>query len=733
MNNKFSIIRKRDIIFVIIFLFSLPVAAQKTRSSGAKKALTYTQVKSNAQGKIWSVEKANTWYSENNWMTGANFIPSNAINQLEMWQESSFDPETIDRELGYAESIGFNTMRVFLHSLVWAEDSAGFKQRIDRYLAISNKHHIKTIFVFFDDCWNKEPKPGVQPGPKPGVHNSGWVQDPGDPYSKDTTVYPRLEKYVKSILRNFRSDKRILLWDLYNEPGNGGKRDSSFPLLRKVFSWAREVSPDQPISAGLWAWDFYELNAFQAANSDVITYHNYEDVPMHQRVIELLKTNGRPLICTEYMARTRKSTFKDIFPLLKQFNVGAINWGLVAGKTNTMYAWDDPIATGDEPKEWFHDVFRKEGTPYRKDETELIKKLNSRISMEVPIDRKAFQDTVDGKRTDLYMLRNRNSMTAVLTNYGARLVGLYLPDKNKKLTDVIAGFDSLAKYKAASGATFGATIGRVANRIAKGAFLLDGKKYTLAINSAPNTIHGGLEGFRFKVWDAIQPNEKTLVLSYLSKDMEEGFPGNLKVKVTYTLTDNNELKIDYEAATDKKTVVNLTNHAFFNLNGEGSGSIANHTITINADYYTPVDSTLIPTGKIVSVEGTPFDLRTATTIGARINDEYEQLKLANGYDQNFVLTKTGNDRVQLAATAIGDKSGIVMSVFTSEPGLQFYTANANRGLNTLKSGAKDDSKTLFCLETQNFPDAPNQPTFPSAVLAAGKSYKTSTVYKFSLQ
>jgi hypothetical protein len=261
--------------------------------------------------------------------------------------------------------------------MAWKQDPAGFKKRVDQYLSIADKHHIQTMFVFFDDCWNKVPKAGKQPEPKPGVHNSGWEQDPGQPASNDTTLFPELEKYVKEILTSFRSDKRVLLWDLYNEPGNSGKRDSSLPLLKKVFQWAREVNPEQPISAGLWAWDFEKLNAFQIQNSDVITYHDYEEPQWHQRVIELLKANGKPLICTEYMARTRNSRFSNILPLLKKQNVGAINWGFVSGKSNTIYAWDTPIADGSQPIEWFHDIFFKDGTPYRQDEVNLIKKLNS--------------------------------------------------------------------------------------------------------------------------------------------------------------------------------------------------------------------------------------------------------------------------------------------------------------------------------------------------------------------
>lgn len=340
--------------------------------------LLFTTVLANAQPGVWSREKANAWYAGHKWLSGADYIPSTAINQLEMWQADTFDPQTIDKELGWAQDIGFNTMRVFLHSLAWKQDPKGFKERMSQFLSIAARHHIEPMFVFFDDCWNKVPVAGKQPAPRTGIHNSGWMQDPGQPASNDITIYPRLEKYVKDVMGSFAHDKRILMWDLYNEPGNSGKHDSSFTLLRKVFEWARAVHPDQPVSAGLWDWSFEKLNSFQALNSDVITYHDYDDAEKHQRVVQLLKAFGRPVICTEYMARLRNSRFATVMPMLKAENVGAINWGFVSGKTNTIYAWDTPIPSGEEPKEWFHDIFRKDGKPYRQEETDLIKKLNGK-------------------------------------------------------------------------------------------------------------------------------------------------------------------------------------------------------------------------------------------------------------------------------------------------------------------------------------------------------------------
>ncbi len=354
-------------------------------------------------------------------------------------------------------------------------------------------------------------------------------------------------------------------------------------------------------------------------------------------------------------------------------------------------------------------------------------------SIDLPA-RSGFIDTIDGKPTDLFLLKNSSGSTLAITNYGGRFVGLLVPDKNGKLQDVVVGFKTLQEYINSTEAYFGATIGRVGNRIAKGKFSIDGKEYTLFTNNGPNTLHGGKKGFQYVVWDAQQPNDSTLVLSYLAKDGEEGFPGNLNVKVTYGLNQRNEVTMDYEATTDKKTVVNLTNHAFFNLNGEGSGTINNHLLQINADAYTPVDATLIPTGKIEPVAGTPFDFTKPMSIGSLLDTAGNiQLRYGKGYDHNFVLRSNASGGLNPAATIIGDLSGIVMEIATVEPGLQFYGGNFMQSQNTFKGGSKDDFRTAFCLETQHFPDAPNQKSFPSILLEPGKTYSSSSVYKFSVQ
>jgi hypothetical protein len=335
---------------------------------------------SHAQAKRWTEKKAQEWYAKQGWLTGSNFQPSTAINQLEMFQKETFDPLTIDKELGWASSLGFNTMRVYLHHLLWTTDKNGFKKRLDEYLTISSKHGIKTLFVFFDDCWNDTYSPGKQPAPKPGIHNSGWVRDPGTMIYDHPDTLIVLEQYVKDIITTFKNDERVLMWDLYNEPGNNNQFNKSLPLLKSVFQWAREVDPSQPLTAGVWKFNkaFTDLNEFQLANSDVITYHHYKYIDAHEDLVDSLLKNNRPLICTEYMARKNGSLFHTVLPMLKEKKVGAINWGFVAGKTNTIFAWNTPIPSGEEPELWFHDIFRQDGTPFSKEEVALIKKLNGR-------------------------------------------------------------------------------------------------------------------------------------------------------------------------------------------------------------------------------------------------------------------------------------------------------------------------------------------------------------------
>tara|TARA_R110002073_G_scaffold30361_5_gene94773 strand:+ start:983 stop:2182 length:1200 start_codon:yes stop_codon:yes gene_type:complete len=372
----------------------------------------------------------------------------------------------------------------------------------------------------------------------------------------------------------------------------------------------------------------------------------------------------------------------------------------------------------------------KENT--KKIKANAVAEATTETGFQFTLNSTAFDTIIDNKPIKLYWLQN-DKMKLAITNYGGRFVGLWMLDKHGKYTDVVVGFNSIKGFIESSEPYFGSTIGRVGNRIAKGKFELNGKHYQILINNNENTLHGGKKGFQDVVWNAEQPNETTLILNYLSPDKEEGFPGNLQVKVTYSLSDENTVKMEYEANTDKPTPVNLTNHAFFNLNGEGSGTILNHSLQIYADKFTPVDDGLIPLGKLENIENTPFDFSSSHTIGERINTDNLQLKNGSGYDHNYVLNEKKVNGMNHAATVVGNKSGIIMDVYTQEPGLQFYSGNFMQSKNTFKSGAKDDYRTAFALETQHFPDAPNQPNFPSIILNPEDTYRTTSEYRFTVE
>jgi hypothetical protein len=348
----------------------------------------------------WTEQKANAWYAQQPWLVGSNYIPRSAINQLEMWQAATFDPVEIDQELSWAESMGMNTMRVFLHDLLWQQDPAGFQRRIDQFLTIASRHHIHPMLVLFDSCWDPVPHLGPQHPATPGVHNSGWVQSPGATALADPNQRPRLKSYVQGVVGAFAKDERILAWDVWNEPGadNAG----SYPkeelkekdkiarvgtLLPRVFEWARELKPVQPLTSGVWAVDtspdganLGELQQIQLRESDIITFHNYSWPEYFSREVAWLKRYNRPVICTEFMARSVGSTFDTILPIAKEERVGAINWGFVAGKTQTYLPWESwqhPYVL-DQPPVWFHEVLRPDGTPYRQAEVNLIRKLTGR-------------------------------------------------------------------------------------------------------------------------------------------------------------------------------------------------------------------------------------------------------------------------------------------------------------------------------------------------------------------
>jgi hypothetical protein len=353
-----------------------------------------------AQTTPWSEQKANEWYAQQPWLVGSNYIPKSAINELEMWQEASFDPVQIDKELGWAEAMGMNTMRVFLHDQLWQQDAAGFRKRIDQFLTIAARHHIRPLFVLFDSCWDPLPRLGAQHAPVPGVHNSGWVQSPGAKALADSSQYSRLKEYVQGVVGAFAKDDRILGWDVWNEPGsdqtgnypktelkNKDKVTRVAALLPQVFAWAREVNPTQPLTSGVYEVDTSrdessvdELERIQLRESDIITFHNYSWPESFKAEIAWLRRFHRPVICTEYMARSVGSTFDGILPIAKQERVGAINWGFVAGKTQTYYpweSWEHPYIKN-QPPVWFHEVLHSDGTPYRQAEVDLIRQLTGK-------------------------------------------------------------------------------------------------------------------------------------------------------------------------------------------------------------------------------------------------------------------------------------------------------------------------------------------------------------------
>ncbi len=374
---------------------------------------TLIMLSSSVFAQQWPAAKANAWYARQPWLVGANFLPSNAINELEMWQAETWSPFLIDKELGWAEGLGMNTMRVFLHDLAYRDDPKGFKQRLDQFLGLCAKHRIRPMLVLFDSCWDPFPHTGKQKDPVPGLHNSGWVQSPGAELLADKSKWDTvLKPYVLDVVSSFRNDARILSWDVVNEPDNDNansygkngklkqelaeKQQLGVDLVKAAFGWTREAKPTQPVTSAPWYGDWSsveamtDMNRFLFTNSDVITFHNYDNAAEFEKRVGYLKKLGRPLICTEYMARVTGSTFQNILPIAKRENVGMMNWGFVSGKSQTIYPWDSWQKPYDgEPPVWFHDIFRPSGAPYREEETAFIKSLTKKQPKAAPMKRKA--------------------------------------------------------------------------------------------------------------------------------------------------------------------------------------------------------------------------------------------------------------------------------------------------------------------------------------------------------
>lgn len=378
--------RKKRLLSIVLFLLLL-----------ACGGATFAAAQQSADGTTrWSQSQANSWYSQQPWLVGSNFIPQDAINQMEMWQASTFNPTEIDRELGWAASLGMNTMRVFLQDQLWSSDAVGMRQRMDIFLTIADRHHIRPIFVLFDSCWDPYPKLGPQRPPIPGVHNSGWVQSPGRAALEDPSQTERLKTYVQGVMSAFANDPRVLAWDLWNEPDNTNdvaygkveaphKAELVEKLLPQVFTWARAAHPTQPLTSGIWNGDWTSLATLspmakiQIEQSDIISFHNYGWPEDFEHRVTQLEQYHRPLLCTEYMARGAGSLFDTILPIAQKHHVGMINWGLVAGKTQTWLPWDSWVRpyTLQQPTIWFHDIFRSDGTLYREQEGKIIRSLTA--------------------------------------------------------------------------------------------------------------------------------------------------------------------------------------------------------------------------------------------------------------------------------------------------------------------------------------------------------------------
>ncbi|HEX4935858.1 MAG TPA: hypothetical protein VFV33_21910, partial [Gemmatimonadaceae bacterium] len=427
----------------------------------------------------WSAERARAWGDSVGWLVGANYVPSTASNELEMWQAATWDPATIDRELGWAESIGMNTMRVFLHDLLWQQDSTGFLARMDEFLAIADRHGIRPMFVLFDGVWDPFPKTGPQREPYPHLHNSVWAQSPGAAILADTARHASLRPYVQGVVRHFATDRRVLAWDLFNEPDNENrtayfvfeprhKRELALRLMQHAFAWAREAGAVQPLTAAPWLGDWADttrmlpITRWMLEHSDVITFHSYDPLPRTQQLVAALRRYGRPIVASEYMARPVGSRFQTHLPWFAGQGVGAINWGFVNGRSQTIYPWETWQKTYTAPPDvWFHDVFHTDGVPYDTAETSLIRRLAreahpsaaSRQAASAPalsVTRDAFGTTRAGDALERYTLRNARGVEVQVITYGAIITAIRTPDRHGRLDDIVLGFDRVGDYETQS-------------------------------------------------------------------------------------------------------------------------------------------------------------------------------------------------------------------------------------------------------------------------------------------
>ena len=682
----------------------------------------------------WSLERAQAWGRANPWYCGFNHVPANAINDVEVWQKETFSPEVIRKEFKLAAGLGFNCVRIFLQYKVYEDDPAWFLSAFEKYLSLADEAKLKVMPVLFDDCMfgsALNPTLGKQTEPYPGWYMWGWVPSPGRDMVLDARTHGKLEAFVKDLIGRHRADRRILLWDLYNEPTNGYvDKDRSIPLVVKCFAWARTVDPEQPLSVALWN-DNKKLNDVLIRENDVFTFHCYHGARETERRIREFSAYGRPLICTEWMSRKDDRpggcTIRDCLGLYKSAGVGCMMWGLVNGKTQVHLPFGSRPGDKVHRGPWKHDIFHSDHTPYDPAENELIRQATRDTSLPA-FPSLPFGVTKFGEKATVYLLRGKGGLMMEVTDYGGRVSRLLVPDAKGALADVTIGFDSPKAWEDTD-PFFGTIIGRYGNRIWQGRFTLDGKDYQLDCNDVTRDchLHGGTRGWYTYVWKAepfARGDDVGIVFTKRFPDGEQGFPGNVDAKVTYTITPDNTWRIEYEATTDRPTPMNLTHHVYFNMNG--TGDVYDQELQIDADSYISVDEKLNPLpGAPKPVAGTPFDFRTFRKIGERINDPDRDLRIDPGYDHNFCLNGTGFRKV---AEMRGDLRR--MEVWTDQPGVQFYSGNLTNPQWTMKDGLRMMPRSHIALETQHYPNTPNRPDYPQATLRPGETYRTVTEYRF---
>lgn len=730
-------------VLSIILLAALSCAVCTAAPKKSKKQ----QEPAPAMGERWSEERANAWYDAQEWPVGCVFVPSYGGTPVEMWSAETFDADVVDRELGLAESLGFNVIRLFLCDIVWQNDHDGFMERLERHLQLCEKHGMRMLVTFFTNGGTiKNPYLGPQPQPKPGIHNSTWMSSPGRDVVNNPEKWGVIEKYQKEIMTKYRDDPRVFAWCLYNEPENTATFNT-MPFLREVFKWAREVNPSQPLTAPVWRYPGIDAGtdmpivSFILENSDVISFHSYADLNVTTKFVNMLLKFNRPLVCSEWMARTKGSTYLSILPLFKKHKVACFSYGLVNGKQQCHLPWNAKDKDGnvipftEEPPVWFHDIFRPDGTPWDAAECAFIRSMTRDIRKTPVAVRENYGTLSTGEAASKFTLVNSKGAKLVVSDYGARIISIVMPDRKAVMGDVVVGPDEFSTFENAKPERFlGCVIGRYGNRINHASFTLDGVKYELEANEnlggEPVQCHGASQGFDRFLWDASivkEEGRQGVRMHRLSPDGESGFPGNCDCFVTYWLTEDNIVEVDYDATTDKPTVVNLSNHTFFNLKGDKGGYVMDHLFTVEADKCIQNNEQMCP-DLILPVEGSPFDFREPHRVDYRLDMPNEQLRIMKGMSACWCI-RGYDGTLRKAADLYDRESGRGVETWTTEPALLTYTARGFNGTLQGKYGPVEKYGGML-LETIHYADSPNQDRFPSTVLRPGEKYHSTTQWHF---